>query len=121
MAAEPLARALTAALQDVHARQRNVGLAAAVSRDGKLLYSGRLGFADLERRVPVTPGTRFAIASVTKAFTGAALVTLAEQGRIDLDAPIQRYVPAYPQKRWLVTARALAGHMGGVRHYERRV
>ncbi len=118
MADEPLARALTEALQDVHARQRNVGLAAAVSRNGERLFSDHLGFADLERRVPVTARTRFAVASVTKAFTGAALVKLAERGRIELDAPIQRYVPGFPAKTGgTITPRLLAAHLAGVRHY----
>ncbi len=40
-----------------------------------------------------------------------------ESGRIDLDAPVQRYVPSFPVKRWPVTTRQLAGHIGGVRHY----
>src|SRR5947209_2606291 len=72
------------ALLEVHNKQRNVGLAAAVLLHNKLVYSGCLGHADLEHQVLVKPQTRFGIASVTKAFTGIALLKLREAGRIDI-------------------------------------
>ena len=42
---------------------------------------------------------------------------LYEQGRLDFDAPIQRYVPSFPEKRWPITVRQVAGHLSGIRHY----
>jgi serine beta-lactamase-like protein LACTB, mitochondrial len=105
-------------LLDVHVRQRNVGLAAAVSRGNGEAQTFFLGLADLDRRVPVTADTRFGIASVTKAFTGVALLELAQSGRIDLDAPIQKYVPGFPEKPGgVVTPRLLAAHLAGIRHW----
>jgi CubicO group peptidase (beta-lactamase class C family) len=107
------------AVRSVHDRQKNVGLAAAVLHGGTFVLSERLGHADLEHRVPVTGETRFGVASVTKAFTGVALLKLREAGRIDLDAPIQRYVPAFPVKPGgPITARLLAGHRAGLRHWK---
>ncbi|MCA1643613.1 MAG: beta-lactamase family protein, partial [Acidobacteria bacterium] len=41
-----------------------------------------------------------------------------EQGKLDLDAPVQKYCPAYPQKQWTVTARQILGHLSGIRHYK---
>ena len=100
---------------DLHERQRNVGCQFAVAGPGGILASGNLGLADLEHHVPVRRDTRFAIASVTKAFTGAALLRLVEREAIDLDAPIPEYVPSFGDPR--ITPRLLAGHLGGVRHY----
>lgn len=105
-------------IADVQSRQQNVGVAIAVWRDGKPAYADYLGLADLEDSVPVRRDTRFGIASVTKAFTGLALLKLWESGRIDLDAPIQRYVPSFPVKPGgAITVRLLAAHLAGLRHW----
>ncbi len=111
-------RALLETVKVVHAKQKNVGLAAAVLLGGKVVFSEMLGSADLEQDIPVTKETRFAVASVTKAFTAAALLKLYEEGRIELDAPIQRYVPSFPAKgTGTITLRLLAAHLAGIRHY----
>ena len=93
------------------------GMAAAVSVNGKLIWSEGFGYADLENGIPVTKHTRFRIASISKPITAAALALLYEQGLIDLDEPIQTYLPDFPQKRWVVTLRMLASHQAGVRTY----
>jgi CubicO group peptidase (beta-lactamase class C family) len=104
----------------VHKKQRNVGLSAAVFLRGKRVYTGTLGFADLEHQVPVRPEPLFAVASVTKAFTGIALLKLHEAGKIDLDAPIQRYVPGFPEKpEGVITSRLLAANLAGIRHWHK--
>lgn len=108
------ARALLARLRDSLAIP---GLSVAVLVDGRIVWSEGLGFADLENRVPATPLTRFRIASISKPVTAAAVGLLVEQGRLDLDQPVQRYVPDYRRQRWPITARQLAGHTAGVRHY----
>ena len=93
------------------------GLAVAVAVDGRIVWSEGFGFADLEQRVPVRPTTRFRIGSVSKPLTAAAVGLLVEQGRLDLDAPVQRYVPSFPAKPWPITTRLAAGHLAGIRHY----
>lgn len=93
------------------------GLQVAVAVDGRLVWSETFGYRDLERRVPVTRTTLFRIGSVSKPLTAAAVARLVEAGTLDLDAPVQRYVPSFPQKPWPVTTRALAGHLTGIRHY----
>jgi CubicO group peptidase (beta-lactamase class C family) len=111
--------AMRQAVQDVHERQKNVGLAALVLRGGTPVLAEYLGYADLEQRTPVTRATRFGVASVTKAFTGVALLKLHEAGRLDLDAPVQRYVPAFPEKPGApITPRLLAAHRAGLRHWK---
>ncbi len=94
------------------------GFNVAVAIDGKIIYSEGFGYADLEQRVPAWQITKFRIGSVSKPLTSAALMKLVEQGKIDLDAPIQRYVPTFPDKGTVITARMLAGHLGGIRHYK---
>ncbi|HSR41357.1 MAG TPA: serine hydrolase domain-containing protein, partial [Longimicrobiales bacterium] len=72
------------------------GLSVAVAVDGELVWSDAFGFADLENSVAATPATRFRIASISKALTAAAIGALVEEGRLDLDAPVQAYVPNFP-------------------------
>jgi serine beta-lactamase-like protein LACTB, mitochondrial len=94
------------------------GLALAVAVDGKIVYSEGFGFADLEERVPVWPTTKFRIGSISKPLTAVGLMELVQSGKLDLDAPIQKYVPAFPDKGALITVRMVAGHLGGIRHYQ---
>lgn len=93
------------------------GLSAAVGIDGTVVWAEGFGWADLEQRVPVTPLTKFRIGSVSKPLTSAAVGLLYERRRLDLDAPVQKYVPDFPEKRWPITTRQLMGHIAGVRHY----
>ena len=93
------------------------GLSVAVGVDGQVVWSEGFGYADLEQAVPVSPETRFRIGSISKSLTAAALGLLFQEGRLDLDAQVQRYVPSFPRKRYPVTVRQLAGHIAGIRHY----
>ena len=89
-------------------------LSAAVAVDGEIVWAEGFGYANVERHTPVTPLTRFRLGSVSKTLTSAAVAVLYERGRIDLDAPVQTYVPAYPKKQWTLTPRQLLGDVGGV-------
>jgi CubicO group peptidase (beta-lactamase class C family) len=93
------------------------GLQAAVVTERRLRWSGAYGTADLENSVPVRTETVFRLASVTKPMTATAVLQLVEAGKVDLDAPIQRYVPAFPPKQWPVTVRHLLSHQSGVRNW----
>lgn len=104
-------------LREAQSRQLVPGVQVAVSRGGRLAWSEGLGLADLELRVAVTAETRFRIGSVAKPLTATALGVLVQTGRLDLDAPIRRYVPAFPDHGRPITLRQLAGHLSGVRHY----
>ena len=93
------------------------GASVTVIKDGAVVWSEGFGWADMEQRVAVTPLTKFRIGSVSKSLTSIALGLLVQEGKLDLDAPIQRYVPAFPQKQAPITLRELAGHIAGIRHY----
>jgi serine beta-lactamase-like protein LACTB, mitochondrial len=118
--AAPASAAIVEARRMVSDTMRSLGAPGAaicVRRDGRIVWSQAFGFADLEQRVPVTRETRFRIASVSKALTSTALGVLLERGKLDLDAPVQRYVPSFPAKPYPITVRQVAGHLAGIRHY----
>jgi CubicO group peptidase (beta-lactamase class C family) len=95
-------------------------LSVAIALDGQPAWSAGFGFADPEHGVAATSHTSYRLASVTKSITATAVMMLAEKGALDLDAPIQKYCPAYPAKRWPTTARLLLAHLAGVRHHSMR-
>jgi serine beta-lactamase-like protein LACTB, mitochondrial len=73
--------------------------------------------ADLENSVPATSQTLYRLGSISKPITATATMKLWEQRKLDLDAPVQKYCPAFPQKPWPITTRELLGHLGGIRYY----
>jgi len=100
-------------------KQNIPGLSIAVAVDGEIVWSEGFGFADLENQLRVSPATRFRIASISKPFTAVAMAKVYEQGRLDPDLPIQKYVPNFPRKEKDITARQLASHLSGIRHFRR--
>ena len=102
---------------------RDLGLPSislAVGVDGEVVWAAAFGQADIDEDVGASVDTPYRIASVSKAVTSVGLGRLVQDGRIDLDAHVRTYVPTFPEKRWPVPVRLLAGHMGGVRHYTSR-
>jgi serine beta-lactamase-like protein LACTB, mitochondrial len=93
------------------------GLSAAVALDGRIVWSRAYGLADLEGSVTAQTDTAYRSASIGKALTATAALRLVEAGKLDLDAPVQRYCSAFPAKQWPLSTRELLRHMGGVRHY----
>ncbi len=89
----------------------------AVAVGGQVVWAEAFGFADVGHRIPATPETRFRVGSVSKALTIAGMARLYERGRLDLDAPIQKYVPTFPDKGYPITLRELAEDLAGIRHY----
>jgi CubicO group peptidase (beta-lactamase class C family) len=93
------------------------GLSVAIVSDGSLRWSTGFGLSDVENRVAARRDTVYRWASVSKPITAVAVMQLAERGKIDLDVPIQSYIPRFPLKPWPITSRELLGHLGGIRHY----
>ena len=110
-------RRVEAAVEAERVRQGVVGLTAAFASRGVTRWVGAFGKADLENDVAVKPATVFRTGSLAKPMTAVAALQLWERGRLDLDAPVQKYVPAFPEKQWGVSVRMLLGHLGGIRHY----
>ncbi len=100
--------------------RREIGYPAvsvAVAVDGAVVWQEARGWASLERKMPVKIDTPFAIGSVSKTLTAAVAMKLAERGALDLDADIRKYLPSFPQKEHVITARQLLSHQAGIRHY----
>jgi CubicO group peptidase (beta-lactamase class C family) len=93
------------------------GIAAAVVLDGEPVWSAGFGMSDLEDYAPATSSTLFRLGSISKPITAVAVLQLYERGKLDLDAPVEKYCPAFPRKEWPITARELLGHLAGIRHY----
>jgi CubicO group peptidase (beta-lactamase class C family) len=72
------------------------GLSAAITSNGRIIWEGGLGFADMEARVAAAPHTPYPIASITKTATSTLLMQCVEEGRLNLDAPIRTYTTAVP-------------------------
>jgi CubicO group peptidase (beta-lactamase class C family) len=94
------------------------GMAAAVWQDGRIIWDGASGERDGAAGLPVTRDTLFRLASVSKVFTVAAVAQLAEQGRIDLDAPVQSQLPWLGANWPAINPRQLAAHNSGLPHYQ---
>ena len=93
------------------------GIGVAVVLEREPVWSAGFGMADLENFAPVTSSTLFRLGSISKPITATAILQLWEHSKLDLDAPVQKYCPAFPQKESPITTRQLLGHLGGIRHY----
>ena len=94
------------------------GAAVLVLRDGQPLVRRGYGLADLEAGTPVTPDTNFRLASVSKQFTAAAIVLLAQDGKLSLDDPVRKWLPSLPAVAEPITLRHLLTHSSGLVDYE---
>ena len=106
-------------ISEFQSRQQNTAIVVGIRFRGKTVFREATGLANVENGIPADPEMAFSIASITKAFTGMALLKLVESRRIDLDADIQTYVPDFPRhpSGRAVTLRLLAHHLGAVRHW----
>jgi len=93
------------------------GASVAIERRGRVIYQKGFGFADLENQVPVTPESVFPIGSITKTMTGLAIQQLIAAGKVDLDAPVGRYLPALPAPARDAKIRFLLDHTSGIAGY----
>lgn len=95
------------------------GVAVAVLIDDQLIWSKGFGYADVDSKTVIDPfKSQFRIGSVSKPFTATALGQLYEQGKLGFDDPIQKHVSYFPEKKYPITVRQVAGHLAGIRHYK---
>ena len=91
-----------------------------IDRGGRTLVRRAFGLADRTFEVPARSDTRFRVASITKLFTATLILRLAERGRLDLDAPIRRYLPDYPGGGAdRVSIHQLLNHTSGIAQFDR--
>jgi CubicO group peptidase (beta-lactamase class C family) len=94
------------------------GAAVLVLREGQPLLRRGYGLADMDAGIPVTPATNFRLASVSKQFTAAAIVLLAQDGKLSLDDPVRKWLPSLPEVADPITLRHLLTHGSGLVDYE---
>jgi CubicO group peptidase (beta-lactamase class C family) len=94
------------------------GAAVVVARGDSVVFSAAYGLADVEQRIAIAPQTSFRLASVTKQFTAAAILTLVQTGRLGLDDKLPNVLPDTPRYMRDVTVRQLLTHTSGVPDYE---
>ena len=119
----PAASTASRAISDAVRSGAAPGAAAAVAIRGRIVWSEGFGVSDLAAGTPVTPATIFGVGSISKALTLAAALALVDEGTLDLDAPVERYLPDFPHRGRGVTIRRLGAHQSGLadafadRHY----
>ncbi|WP_144551004.1 serine hydrolase [Bacillus mycoides] len=118
----PIIRTLQTTIENMMEDLNVPGTAVAIIKDGEVIVSEGFGYRNLEKKEPVTPQTRFAIGSATKAFGTLSLSLLAKQKKFDWDAPVQSYIPTFSLSDVFagsqITARDLASHRSGVNRHD---
>ncbi|WP_445359749.1 serine hydrolase domain-containing protein [Microbulbifer sp. EKSA005] len=93
------------------------GVAVIVSKDGRVVFKGARGLANLEHNIPLTTDSIFRLGSLTKQFTAAAIMILQEQNKLSLKDNIHKYVPDFPTEGNDVTIEHLLTHTSGIANY----
>lgn len=94
------------------------GLSIAVIRDGKIIKAAGYGFSNLELQVPATKDTVYEIGSISKQFASEAVMLLVEDGKLNLDDPIRKYLPVDAPETWQkITVRNLLNHTSGLKDW----
>jgi CubicO group peptidase (beta-lactamase class C family) len=91
------------------------GCATSVIRDGQIVFAKGYGMSNFEHDVPITPGSIFHVASISKHFTAMSIVLLAKDGKLSLDDDIRKYLPEVPDFGQRITIRHLIHHTSGLR------
>ncbi len=94
------------------------GASLLVLKDGVPVVQRGFGFANLEDHIVATPQTNYRLASITKQFTAASILLLAEDGKLQLDDPVKRWLPSLPAAADAITIRQLLSHTSGLIDYE---
>lgn len=97
------------------------GASLLVVKDGRAVISRGYGMADLEGHVAATPATNYRLASVTKQFIAAAVLLLAEDGKLSLDDSLRKWLPSLPQSDAAITLHEVLDHTSGLPEYEDRI
>ena len=98
-------------------RSTSPGCAISIIQNGAVIFEKGYGMANLEYDIPITSTTVFDIASVSKQFTGLAISTLIQEGKVKLDDDIRTYLPEVPQFKKTITIRHLLHHTSGLRDW----
>jgi len=101
-------------IKNVMQKRKIPGLQLAIVKNGKIIKTGNYGFANVQDSIPVSDKTVFTINSITKAFTGVAIMQLVEAGKLNLSAPVSTYLTDLPETWKPVTILQLLSHTSGI-------
>ncbi len=113
---------LNSNLESIIKNYEAIGLAVAAVKDGKIIYSNTFGYKDLDAKTPLQESDIFRIASISKSFTALGIMQMVEQGKIDLEGDVSKYVgfdvknPNFPDK--VITMRMLLSHTSSINDSE---
>ncbi|MBK9388864.1 MAG: beta-lactamase family protein [Bacteroidetes bacterium] len=93
------------------------GLSITISKDNKTVFQKAYGFSDFENNVPASVQSVYRIGSVSKTMTAVIIMSLFEKGLLNLDDPIQKYCPHFPEQKAPITIKQLLSHQSGIRNY----
>ncbi|MGM5470725.1 serine hydrolase [Flavobacteriaceae bacterium LMO-SS05] len=100
-----------------HSQPDAPGLSLLIAKDGNAIYKKAVGMADLELQVPLTTDNVFEIGSITKQFTAVSILMLEEQGKLNIEDEITKYIPDYPTQGKIITIHHLLNHTSGIKSY----
>lgn len=86
-----------------------------LARQGMIIYQNAFGYADFRNHTPVSNNTPFQLASISKTFTATAVLMLHEEGKIDIDDPINKHIKEFPYPQ--MTIRQMLNHTSGIQNY----
>jgi len=118
LSAQPIPDSTLKKIDSLFAKLNNVnspGCTVGIVRNDSLIFSKGYGMANLEYAIPNTPATIFHMASVSKQFTGYAIVLLAAKGKLQLDDDVRKYLSWFPDLKERITIRHLLNHTSGIR------
>src|SRR5215203_6155987 len=92
-------------IDSLRLKQDIPGISVCVGNKEKIVWAEGFGYADLENKTEVTIHSRFRLGSASKLLTSLAVGKLYQQGKLDLDSPIQKYLPEFPEKKYMITSR----------------
>ncbi|WP_228730018.1 serine hydrolase domain-containing protein [Shewanella avicenniae] len=95
------------------------GISVALADSHGIVWAKGYGYADVENQLPMTAQHKLRIGSVAKVITAAGLMRLYDQGKVDLNAPVTQYVPAWPTDKAPMTLKQVTSHTAGIRHYKK--
>lgn len=99
------------------AREKNFSGGLLILKDGQKILCKGYGWADQARKIPFTPGTLASMGSITKAFTAAGILKLAEQNKLSVDDPLKKFFPAVPADKADITIHQLLIHASGFHEF----
>jgi D-alanyl-D-alanine carboxypeptidase len=107
--------AITDSVKESMTQRQIPSIVVRVDKDGSSVYARAFGYRNLADRVPADMSTRYQYGSITKQFTGAAILTLANEGKLSIDDPLGKWLPQFG--KYPVTLRQMLVHTSGIADY----